>query len=107
MVFAIKSIKRMLLVSIMYQMTIDQNTDLKIFYIEYVMEELLEPFKNHSDVKKIYPIQVIDLRIQVDHSNIKKIQLHEEYRPAINIGGIFMTFIRQKETKVISDGKNY
>ena len=31
-------------------------------------------------MKNFYPIQVIDLRIQIDHVNPKKIQLFEEYR---------------------------
>ena len=31
-------------------------------------------------MKKFYPIQVIDLRIQIDHVNPKKMQLFEEYR---------------------------
>ena len=31
-------------------------------------------------MKNFYPIQVIDLRIQIDHVNPKKMQLFEEYR---------------------------
>ena len=40
----------------------------------------MNPFIKYVDVKNIYPIQVIDLRFQVDHINPKKIQLFEEYR---------------------------
>ena len=46
---------------------IDQNRDLKIFYKEYVGEELLSPFVSYTDMKNKYPIQVIDLRYQADH----------------------------------------
>ena len=47
--------------------SIDQYRDLKIFYKEYVGEELLNPFVSYPDMKNKYPIQVIDLRLQTDH----------------------------------------
>ena len=56
----------------------DQYRDLK--YEEYAKEPLLKPFIKHTDLKQFYPIQVIDLRFQVDHANPKKLQLFEEYR---------------------------
>ena len=37
------------------------------------------PFIGCTDMKNKYPIQVIDLRHQVDHITPKKIQLFEEY----------------------------
>ena len=46
---------------------IDQYRDLKLFYKEYVGEELLTPFVSYTDMKNKYPIQVIDLRFQADH----------------------------------------
>ena len=46
---------------------IDQYRDLKRFYREYVREELLSPFISYTDLKSKYPIQIIDLRFQVDH----------------------------------------
>ena len=55
-------------------------------------------------MKNKYPIQVIDLRIQVDHINTKKIQLFEVYRGAINKARLFMILIRHRENKMISDG---
>ena len=33
-------------------------------------------------MKNYYPIQVIDLRFQVDHNTLKKVQLFEEDRAA-------------------------
>ena len=60
---------------------IDQYKDLKLFYKEFVGEELLNPFVSYPDMKTKYPIQLIDLRFQPDHITPKKIQLFEEYRP--------------------------
>ena len=44
--------------------SLDQYRDLTLFYKEYVVEE---------DMKNSYPIQVIDVRFQVDDVNLKKI----------------------------------
>ena len=75
-----------------------------MFYIEYVAGVILIPFINYTDTKNIYPIQVIDLRFQVDHNNPKKIQLHQEYRGATANARLFMILIRHREIKMISDG---
>ena len=58
---------------------IDQYRDLKLFYKEYVGEELMNPFISYIDMKNKYPIQVIDLGHQVDHITGTQIQLFEEY----------------------------
>ena len=50
-----------------------------------------------------YPLQVIDLRFQVDHINPKKIHLFEEYRGATNNASLFKNLIRHREIKMISD----
>ena len=47
---------------------IDQYRDLKLFYKDYIGEELLSPFVSYPDTKNKYPIQVIDLRYQADQS---------------------------------------
>ena len=87
---------------------IDQNKDLKLFYKEYVGEELLNPFVSYPDMKTKYPIQVIDLRFQPDHITPKKIQLFEEYRaePANNPNSarLYAILIRRREIELISDG---
>ena len=51
---------------------LDQYRDLKNFYVEYVGEELLNPFISYPNLKDKYPIQLIDLRFQVDHITPKK-----------------------------------
>ena len=87
---------------------IDQYKDLKLFYKEYVGEELLNPFVSYPDMKNKYPIQVIDLRFQPDHITPKKIQLFEEYRPNPannpNNARLFVILIRRREIEFISDG---
>ena len=56
---------------------VDQYGDLKLIYKKYVGEELLNLFKNYTDMEIKYPIPVIDLRFQRDHSNYKNFQLSE------------------------------
>ena len=57
---------------------LDQYRDIKNFHQEYVGEELMNPFISYIDMKNKYPIQVIDLRHQIDHISPKKIQLFEK-----------------------------
>ena len=83
---------------------LDHYKDVKIFYKEYVGEELLNLFLSYADMKTKYPIQVIDLRFQVDHITPKKIQLFEEYRANPANAKFFMILIRRREIEMISDG---
>ena len=87
---------------------LDQYKDLKLFYKEYVGEPLLNPFISYTDMKNKYPIQVIDLRFQVDHITPKKIQLFEEYRevnpPNPANARLYVILIRRREIEMISDG---
>ena len=45
----------------------DQYRDLKLFYKEYVGEELMNPCISYKDMSIKYPSQVIDLQFQADH----------------------------------------
>ena len=54
---------------------LDQYRDLKLFYKEYVGEELLPPYIYYPDMKNFYPIQITDLTFQVDHISPRKIQV--------------------------------
>ena len=83
---------------------LDQKRDLKLFQKEFVVEELLYPFVSYTDMKTKYPIQVTDLRFQVDHNNPIKIHLFEECRGATNNARLFLILIRHREIKLISDG---
>ena len=55
-------------------------------------------------MKTKYPIQVIDLRYQVDQITPMKIQLFEEYRAAPANAKLFIILIRGREIETISDG---
>ena len=85
----------------------DQCGDPKIFFREYFGEEILTFFISYRDMKSKYPIQVIDLKFQVDHITPKKTQLFEEYRdePANNPNNarFFIILIRRREIELISD----
>ena len=83
---------------------IDQYKDLKLFFKEYVGEEILGPFVSYPEIKTKSPIQVIDLRFQADHITPKKIQLFEEYREAPNNSRLYVIIIRRREVEIISDG---
>ena len=83
---------------------IDQYRDLKLFYKEYVGQELLNPFISYPDKKDKHPIQVIDLRFQADHITPKKLQLFEEYRADPANARLYVILIRRREIEFISDG---
>ena len=57
-------------------------------------------------MKNKYPIQVIDLRHQVDHITPKKIQLFEEYKkdPVYPNIRLFVILIKHRQIQMISDG---
>ena len=46
---------------------IEQYNDLKLFFKEYISEEVMYPFISYTDIKTKYPIEIIDLRHQSDH----------------------------------------
>ena len=58
---------------------IEQYRDLKLFFKEYVGEQLMSPFISYTDMKTKYPIEIKDLRYQPGHITPKKIQLFLEY----------------------------
>ena len=86
---------------------VDQYRDLSLYYKEYLGEDLLSPFISFTDMKNNYPIQLFDLRFQVDHINSKKKRLFGENRGAINNARLFLIKIRHRGIKMISDGKFY
>ena len=65
---------------------------------------MLSPIISYDKMKNYYPIQLIDLRFQVDHIPPKKIRLFEEYddNPANTI--LYLILIKHREIKMISDG---
>ena len=57
-----------------------------------------------TDMKNFYPIQVIDLRFQVDHITPKKIQLFEEFSEDPDKEILFIILIRHRQIEMIADG---
>ena len=83
---------------------IEQSKDLKLFFKEYIGEELMSPFISYPDMKTNYPIEIIDLRHQPDHITPKKIQLFLEYGADPENARFFLILIKRKEIELISVG---
>ena len=83
---------------------IEQYKDLKLFFKEYIGEELMSPFISYPDMKTKYPIQIIDLRHQPDHITPKKFQLFQEYSADPENAKFYLIVIRRREIELISDG---
>ena len=83
---------------------IEQYKDLKLFFKEYIGEQLMSPFLSYPDMKTKYPIEIIDLRHQSDHITPKKIQLFLEYGADPDNARFFLILIRRRGIELISDG---
>ena len=83
---------------------IEPYKDLKLFFKEYIGEELMSPFISYPDMKTKYPVQIIDLRHQPDHITPKKIQLFQEYTADPENAKFYLIIIRRREIELISDG---
>ena len=75
-----------------------------MLYKEYVVEELLSSIITYDEIKTYYPIQVNDLRFQVDYVTPKIIKLHEEYDEDPTNTNLYVTLIERREIKKVSDG---
>ena len=96
--------KDMVLINLEENSYLDQYRDLKLFYKEYVGEELLQPYISYADMKYLYPIQITDLRHQVDHLTPKQIQIFEEFSHDSAVERLFVILIRHRQVEMISDG---
>ena len=83
---------------------IEQYKDLKLFFKEYIGEELMSPVISYPDMKTKYPIQIVDLSHQPDHISPKKIQLFQEYSADPENAKFYLIVIRRREIELISDG---
>ena len=83
---------------------IEQYKVLKLFFKEYIGEQLMSPFISYPDMKTKYPIEIIDLRHQADHITPQKIQLFLEYGADPENARFFLILIRRREIEPISDG---
>ena len=55
-------------------------------------------------MKSFYPIQVIDLRFQMDYVTPKKIRLFEEYEETPENTNLYVILIKHREINMVSDG---
>ena len=55
-------------------------------------------------MKAYYPIQVIDLRLQIDNITPKKISLFEEYEETPENTNFKVILIKHREINMLSDG---
>ena len=83
---------------------IEQCKDLKLFFKEFIGEELMSPFISYTDMKTKYPIEIIDLRHQSDHMTPKRVQLFQEYSADPENAKFYSIIIRRREIELISDG---
>ena len=86
---------------------IQQYKDLKLFWKGYIGESILNPLISYTDMKRKYPIEIIDLRHQSDHITPKKIQLFHEYGTDPHNARLFLILIRRREIELISDGNKF
>ena len=63
-------------------------------------------FISYPDIKTKYPIEIIDLRHQLDHISPKKIELFQEYSADPENAKTYLTVIRRREIELTSDGNN-
>ena len=82
----------------------EQYKDMKIFFKEYIGEELMSPFIPYPDMKTKYPMEILDLRHQSNHITPKKIQLFQEYSADPENAKLYLIVIRRREIELISDG---
>ena len=80
---------------------IESYKDLKLFFKEYIGEELMSPFISYPDIKTNYPIEIIDLRHQSDHLTPKKIQLFQEYSADLENAKFYLIVIRRRAIELI------
>ena len=55
-------------------------------------------------METFYPIQVIDLRFQIDYVTPKKIRLFEKYENAPENTNLYVILTKHREINIVSDG---
>ena len=83
---------------------IEQYKELKLFFKEYIGEQLMSPFITYPDMKTKYPIEIIVLRHQADQITPEKIQLFLEYSADPENASFFLKLITRREIELLSDG---
>ena len=65
---------------------------------------MLSPIITYDKMKKHYPFEIIDLRLQVYHITSRKIRLFEGYVENPNNTNSYGFLIKHREISIISDG---
>ena len=55
-------------------------------------------------MQSFYPIQITDLRFQIDHITLKKIQFFQNISEAPDNGRLFVILIRHRQFQMVSGG---
>ena len=84
-------------------MIILNNIKIQFLFKEIMGEELMSPFISYPDMKTNYPIEIIDLRHQSDHTAPKKVQLFLEYGDDPDNARFYLILVRRREIELISD----
>ena len=82
---------------------IEQYKELKLFFKDYVGEELMTSFISYRDMKTKDSIEIIDLKHQLDQITPKKIELFHEYSADPENDRLFLISIRRRKIELISD----
>ena len=83
---------------------LDQYKDLKLFLEEKNGESLLHPFISYLDMKTFCPIQIFDVRFQIDYVTPKKTRPFEEYENAPENTNFNVILIKRRENIMVPDG---
>ena len=77
---------------------------MQFIFKKNVGEPVLNCFISNPDMKTKYPIEILDLRHQLDHIKPKKNHLFQEYGADPNNARLFLILIREREIELISNG---
>ena len=77
---------------------------MKPFFEEYIGEPILNPLISYPNLKTKYPIEIIDLRHQLDHITPEKTQHFQENATDPDNARLFLILVRYREIELISDG---
>ena len=62
---------------------------MKLLFKEYIGQPIINTFISYPDMKTNYPVEIIDLRHQLDHIKPKKSQVFQEYGTNPDIARLF------------------
>ena len=85
----------------------EQYKNVKLVFEEYVGEPMFNRFISYPDIKTKYPIGIIDLRRQPDHTAPKQTQSCKEDGTNPDNARLFLLLIRRREIELIGNGNKF